>query len=118
MRENAKSIYMIVNRKRWSMKEILHVGFDVGSTTIKIVVLDKNEKIIYSKYKRHFSDIKSSIKELIEEAYNEFSESYITFKVSGSGGLAVSERLDLPFIQEVIACSLAVEKFIQYKGME
>ncbi|WFD10936.1 2-hydroxyacyl-CoA dehydratase [Tepidibacter hydrothermalis] len=95
------------------MKEILHVGFDVGSTTIKVVVLDKNENIIYSKYKRHFSDIKKSIKELIEELYNEFSERYITFKVSGSSGLAVSERLDIPFIQEVIACNLAVEKFIQ-----
>ncbi len=95
------------------MKEILHVGFDVGSTTIKIVVIDKNENIIYSKYKRHFSDIKGSIKELIEEVYNEFSERYITFKVSGSSGLAASEWLDIPFIQEVIACSLAVEKYIQ-----
>ncbi|CAH2214804.1 2-hydroxyacyl-CoA dehydratase [Tepidibacter aestuarii] len=95
------------------MKEILHVGFDVGSTTIKAVVLDKNENIIYSKYKRHFSDIKKSIKELIEEIYNEFSERSITVKVSGSSGLGISKQLNIPFIQEVIACNLAVEKFIQ-----
>ncbi|MCT4509314.1 MAG: 2-hydroxyacyl-CoA dehydratase [Tepidibacter sp.] len=95
------------------MKNILHVGFDVGSTTVKVVVIDKNKRILYSKYKRHFSDIKKSIKELIEEVYNEFSEEYITFKVSGSSGLAVSENLDIPFIQEVIACNLAVDKFIQ-----
>ncbi len=94
------------------MNDILHVGFDVGSTTIKIVVLDKNEKILYSKYKRHFSDIKNSVKELMEEVYNKFNEEYITFKVSGSSGLAVSKWLDAPFIQEVIACSSAVEKFI------
>ncbi|GAA0180934.1 acyl-CoA dehydratase activase-related protein [Clostridium sediminicola] len=94
------------------MKNMLHVGFDVGSTTIKIVVLDTNEKILYSKYKRHYSDIKNSIKELIEEVYNIFNERCITFKVTGSSGLAVSEWLAVPFIQEVIACSLAVEKFI------
>lgn len=94
------------------MNNILHIGFDVGSTTIKIVVLDKNENILYSKYKRHFSDIKNSVKELIKEVYYKFNERYITFKVTGSSGLAVSEWLDVPFIQEVIACSLAVEKFI------
>ena len=94
------------------MNNILHIGLDVGSTTIKIVVLDKNENILYSKYKRHFSDIKNSVKELIKEVYYKFNGRYITFKVTGSSGLAVSEWLEMPFIQEVIACSLAVEKFI------
>ncbi|MFA5527032.1 MAG: acyl-CoA dehydratase activase-related protein [Peptostreptococcales bacterium] len=94
------------------MKEVLHVGFDVGSTTIKIVVLNKEDRIIYSEYKRHFSDITSSIKELIENLYARFSEAYMTIKVSGSCGLAISERLNLPFVQEVIACSSAVERFV------
>ena len=43
------------------MKEILHVGLDVGSTTVKIVVFDKNNKQIYSNYKRHFSDTKNTV---------------------------------------------------------
>ncbi len=47
------------------MKKILHVGLDVGSTTVKIVVLNQQEKTIYSKYQRHFSDIKSTIADII-----------------------------------------------------
>ncbi|QUI25492.1 2-hydroxyacyl-CoA dehydratase [Vallitalea pronyensis] len=93
--------------------EILHVGLDVGSTTIKIVILNQEEQIIYSKYKRHYADIKNSVKELIKEAYEAYSDCYMTFKVSGSGGLSVSERLEVPFIQEVIACTFATERLAE-----
>ena len=94
------------------MKNVLHVGLDVGSTTVKIVVLDEQEKTIYSKYQRHFSDIKSTIAELLNEAYNNFSQSNITIVVTGSGGLALSKWMDIPFIQEVIASTYAIEKII------
>ena len=66
------------------MKKTLHVGLDVESTTVKIVVLNELEKIMYSKYQRHFSDIKSTIAELLFEAYNKFSDCYITIVVTGS----------------------------------
>ncbi|MBU3215964.1 2-hydroxyacyl-CoA dehydratase [Clostridium estertheticum] len=94
------------------MRNILHVGLDVGSTTVKIVVLDEQEKTIYSKYQRHFSDIKSTIAELLNEAYNNFSEADITIVVTGSGGLALAKWLNIPFIQEVIASTYAIEKII------
>lgn len=95
------------------MRKILHIGFDVGSTTIKIVVLDQNDKIVYRKYMRHFSDIRNHVKQLIHDVFIKFGDSTITFSVSGSGGLVISQRLDIPFIQEVIACSLAIEKFVE-----
>ncbi|MBW9148018.1 2-hydroxyacyl-CoA dehydratase [Clostridium sp. CM028] len=94
------------------MKKILHVGLDVGSTTVKIVVLNNQEKIIYSKYQRHFSDIKSTIAELLYEAYDAFSECDITIVVTGSGGLALSKWLNITFIQEVVASTYAIENII------
>jgi predicted CoA-substrate-specific enzyme activase len=94
------------------MKKILHLGLDVGSTTAKLVLLQKNGEIIYSKYQRHFSDIKKTIKQLIDEAFNSFSNYDITAMVTGSGGISVSDWLGLPFTQEVVASSKAIEEYI------
>ncbi|MCJ7690280.1 MAG: hypothetical protein MUO60_13285, partial [Clostridiaceae bacterium] len=94
------------------MKKIIHVGLDVGSTTVKIVLLNKQEKIIYSKYQRHFSDIKSTIADLLSEAYKNFTECDITIMVTGSGGLALSKWLSIPFMQEVVASTYAIENII------
>ncbi|GMQ58405.1 acyl-CoA dehydratase activase-related protein [Vallitalea sediminicola] len=91
------------------MGKNLHVGFDIGSTTIKIVVLNQNKKIIFCKYKRHYSDIKESVKEFIGEIYDKYNNSNVTINISGSAGLGISERLDIPFVQEVISCSIAIE---------
>ena len=94
------------------MKKILHVGLDVGSTTVKIVVLNQLEKIIYSKYQRHFSDIKSTIADILYEAYDNFKDCNITIMVTGSGGLALSKWLNIDFIQEVVASTYAIENII------
>ena len=56
------------------MKKVLHLGLDVGSTTVKLIVIDNDNNILFSKYQRHFSDIKNTIVELIEEAYTTFKE--------------------------------------------
>ncbi|PRR76886.1 Activator of (R)-2-hydroxyglutaryl-CoA dehydratase [Clostridium liquoris] len=94
------------------MEKVLHLGLDIGSTTIKIVALDCNDKIIYSKYQRHFSDIKSTIVDVVNEAYAVINDRNINVMVTGSGGLSVSKWLDIPFIQEVIACTNTIERFI------
>ena len=94
------------------MKRLLSFGLDVGSTTVKLVVLDQNNNIVYGNYKRHFSDIKNTIANLIEETYTKFKDSNITIMMTGSGGLAVSKWLDVSFIQEVIASTKTVEEFI------
>lgn len=94
------------------MTKLLHLGIDVGSTTVKIAALDSNDKLVFSWYKRHYSDIWKSLKELIKEVNNKFEGHEITVSVTGSGGLSISEHLEIPFIQEVIAGSRAIERFI------
>ena len=94
------------------MKKNYHVGLDVGSTTVKMAVLDKNNNIVYSKYQRHYSDIRKTIFELMDAACDEFYHEECTVMITGSGGLLVSQWLGLDFIQEVIAGSEAVQTLI------
>ena len=93
------------------VNKVLNLGLDVGSTTVKIVLLDIDNNVVYSKYKRHFSDIRSTIISLMKEAFGVF-QGEITVNVTGSGGLSVSEWLKIPFVQEVIACTKTIETFI------
>lgn len=103
---------MRLNLAALTMKKLLHVGLDVGSTTVKLVILDRYDKVIFSKYQRHYSDIRKTIFSLISEAYNLFSNEDITIMVTGSGGISVSEWLGISFIQEVVASTKAIETFI------
>ena len=88
------------------------IGVDVGSTTVKIAVLDNNNELIYSKYERHFSDIRSTIISLIDKCFRTLGDISCTICITGSGGLSVSKWLNLNFVQEVIACSKTVEEII------
>ncbi|AYD39742.1 2-hydroxyglutaryl-CoA dehydratase [Clostridium fermenticellae] len=94
------------------MKNLFRIGLDVGSTTVKIAVCDDKDSMVYSSYQRHFSDIRSTIADVIREAYKRFKEADITIMVTGSGGLSVSKWLNISFIQEVIACTNTIERFI------
>jgi predicted CoA-substrate-specific enzyme activase len=94
------------------MKKNYHVGLDVGSTTVKMAVLDKDNNILYSKYQRHYSDIRKTIFELMDETCNRFCQDDCTIMITGSGGLLVSQWLGLEFIQEVIAGSEAIQTLI------
>ena len=89
-----------------------YLGLDVGSTTVKIVILDEIFKIKYSMYRRHLSDIKNTIIILLKEAYEVIGNSKVKIAVTGSGGLSVSKWLDINFVQEVIASTKAVEMLI------
>lgn len=92
-----------------NMDMLLHLGLDVGSTTVKLTILNEDMNLVYSKYERHYSDIRSTIKTLISEAAVYFQKYNITVNVTGSGGLSVSKWLNVPFVQEVIACTKTIE---------
>ncbi len=94
------------------MKKILHVGLDVGSTTVKIVVMDEDLNIIYENYERHFSDTKNTIYKVLTDFSKKYIDYEYTIALTGSGAMSAAEFLDLPFIQEVVACKRAVEKYI------
>ncbi|WP_058485653.1 2-hydroxyacyl-CoA dehydratase [Defluviitalea phaphyphila] len=90
----------------------LHIGLDVGSTTVKLVIIDNENTILFARYQRHFSDIKKTIMNILNEAYEGFSKEQVTINITGSGGLSVSKWLNVPFVQEVIAGAKAIETFI------
>lgn len=94
------------------MKNLLHVGLDVGSTTVKIVVMDEDLNIIDRNYERHFSDTKNTICKVLEDLTTTYAESDFTVALTGSGAMSAATFLDLPFIQEVVSCKRAVEKYI------
>ena len=91
------------------MDKHLKIGLDIGSTTVKMVVLGQNDTMIYSKYRRHLSDIKSTVVDMINGAYKHFKDKDITILTTGSGGMSVSSWLNVGFIQEVVACAKTVE---------
>ena len=94
------------------MSNLLHVGLDVGSTTVKIVVMNDKLETIYNDYQRHFSDTKNTVCNVLEGLSNMYPESTFTIALPGSGAMSVAKFLDLPFIQEVVSCKRAVEKYI------
>ena len=94
------------------MNNLLHVGLDVGSTTVKIVVMNEALETIYSDYQRHFSDTKNTVCNVLENLANMYPEEIFTIALTGSGAMSAAKFLDLPFIQEVVSCKRAVEKYI------
>ena len=94
------------------MENLMHVGLDVGSTTVKIVVLDTNLNIVYKNYERHFSDTKNTVCNVLEKLEQSYPNSKFTISLTGSGAMSAANFLNLPFIQEVISCKKAVEKYI------
>lgn len=93
------------------MAEKFNVGLDVGSTTVKMVVMDDDHVLIHKRYSRHYSDIRRTVISMFEEAHAILQNMDITISVTGSGGFNLANVLDIPFIQEVIAGADAIEKF-------
>lgn len=90
----------------------MKLGIDIGSTTVKLVLIDNNEKIIYSRYERHMSNVFEKVKELLEDMYADYGAVEIQPVITGSGGLSLAKMLGIHFEQEVISCSKAVETLI------
>ena len=94
------------------MNNRLHIGLDVGSTTVKKVIMNDNLEIVDSSYTRHFSDTKNTVCEVLNEIINKYPNYTFTFTLTGSGAMSTAKFLDLPFIQEVISCKRIVENDI------
>lgn len=100
---------MYQNRKEVFMYK---AGIDVGSTTVKMVVFDDNYEMKFSRYERHFSDVKTATIKVLHEMMYELGDIPFTFSITGSGGMGLSDVIGATFIQEVIASTLTIEKFI------
>ncbi len=95
-----------------TISNLLHVGLDVGSTTVKIIVMDEDKNIIYKNYQRHFSDTKNTVCNVLEDLCQRYPDSIFTIALTGSGAMSAAKFLHLSFIQEVVACKRAVKKYI------
>ena len=94
------------------MKSLLKVGVDIGSTTIKLVVLNHQNELVYKKYLRHFSEIGTAVKENVAAISHIVEKKPFSLAFTGSAGMGIAEKIRLAFVQEVIACSTAVKKLI------
>ena len=74
------------------------VGIDIGSTTIKVVVLDAEEHIVYKHYARHFSDIPTALVTNLTALQDVVGPSRFRFALTGSAGMGIAQRLQLPFV--------------------
>ncbi len=84
------------------------LGIDIGSTTVKIAILDSDKVIVFSDYERHFANIQETLSNLFKKAYSELGNIPLSPMITGSGGLSLANHLEVPFIQEVIAVSSAL----------
>lgn len=83
-------------------------GIDIGSTTIKFVVMDENNNICFKDYRRHLSNIQETLLGLVKDAREQLGEFKFSCVITGSGGLSISNWIGMEFIQEVVAVSTAI----------
>ena len=87
------------------------LGIDIGSTTVKIALMDENLNILFSEYQRHFADIQPTAAKLIRGAYEKLGDVSVSPAITGSGGLTLAKHLRVPFVQEVVAVSSSLKTF-------
>jgi len=88
----------------------LRMGLDLGSVTAKCAVLDGNERLLFSRYRRHYADIGGTVAALVDEAFASLGDREVAVKTCGSGGMLLNQRLAIPFIQEVSACTVVLQR--------
>ncbi|MDU0853273.1 MAG: acyl-CoA dehydratase activase, partial [Veillonella sp.] len=91
------------------MQHMLRMGIDVGSTTVKVVLLDEHDNYLYKKYIRHYANILDTVYTLLQEAQVGHENDQVHVCITGSGGMAMAEKVRIPFVQEVIAETRAVK---------
>lgn len=86
------------------------LGIDIGSTTVKIAIMDEDKNVLFSDYERHFANIQETLCSLLKKTYSELGNIKISPMITGSGGLTLATHLEVPFTQEVIAVSTALQE--------
>ena len=85
-------------------------GIDVGSTTVKLVVLDENGKMLFGQYQRHLSHTQRALSDLLKQARAALGECALSLRATGSGAINLAKALGVPFVQEVVAVAQALQR--------
>ena len=92
-------------------KQLYKLGIDIGSTTVKIAILDTENNVLFSDYERHFANIQETLSDLLGRALYKLGPILVSPVMTGSGGLTLANHLEVPFVQEVIAVSTALQDY-------
>ena len=87
------------------------LGIDIGSTTVKVALLNEKDELLFADYKRHFANIRETLTDLLSEARKSHGDLSVAPMITGSGGLTLAKHLDIPFVQEVISVSTALTHY-------
>lgn len=87
------------------------LGIDTGSTTVKVAILNAENALLFSDYRRHYANIQETLADLLTEACEKLGELSVSPVITGSGGLTLANHLEVPFVQEVIAVSTALQHY-------
>lgn len=85
-------------------------GVDIGSTTLKVAILDKNGELVFSDYRRHNANIRATASDVIRSIYNKLGNCVLDLVITGSVGMGYAERMGLRFVQEVVAAAETVKR--------
>ncbi len=106
---NVEYVCIVIIERIVMSSDTLHkLGIDIGSTTVKVAVLDEDNNLLFSDYERHFANIRETLQGLLKKAYDVTGPIKVMPMITGSGGLTLAKHLEIPFVQEVIAVSTAL----------
>ncbi|MDE7207549.1 MAG: acyl-CoA dehydratase activase, partial [Lachnospiraceae bacterium] len=91
-------------------KKFYTLGIDIGSTTVKVAILDAEHRLLFSDYQRHYANIRETLSSLLQDAYKKLGNLKLHPMITGSGGLTLANHLGVPFVQEVIAVSTSLQE--------
>jgi predicted CoA-substrate-specific enzyme activase len=89
--------------------DLYYLGIDIGSTTVKTVLTDGERNIVFERYTRHYADIKTKLRELLNEAQETVGNCNVKTVITGSGGMQLADGIGVQFVQEVVASTKAVK---------
>ncbi|MEL7567717.1 MAG: BadF/BadG/BcrA/BcrD ATPase family protein, partial [Dehalobacterium sp.] len=93
------------------MSNLFHVGIDIGSTTVKVVILSSRKELIYRRYERHYADIKKKLRQILNDAAEIIKDDPLSIMITGSGGMSIANSMGISFTQEVIAATKAIKTY-------
>ena len=93
------------------MNSCKKLGIDIGSTTVKVSIIEDGGKLLFADYKRHFANIQETLADLLREGEEKLGALTVEPVITGSGGLTLSKHLGIPFVQEVVAVATSLKDY-------
>ena len=93
------------------MNSCKKLGIDIGSTTVKVSIIEDGGTLLFADYKRHFANIQETLADLLREGEEKLGALTVEPVITGSGGLTLSKHLGIPFVQEVVAVATSLKDY-------